>query len=45
MRGRREDDDDESCRLRKLEKGTELAAKKTEADEEPLGDDTKFFSH
>jgi hypothetical protein len=38
--GRREDDDVESCRRKKLEKGKELAAK--DANEEPLFDDTKF---
>jgi hypothetical protein len=39
-RGRREDDDGESRRQKKLEKGKELAAK--DADEEPLFDDNKF---
>jgi hypothetical protein len=39
-RGRREDNDDESCRQKKLEKGKEPAAK--DADEEPLFDDNKF---
>jgi hypothetical protein len=39
-RGRREDNDDESRRQKKLEKGKEPEAK--DADEEPLFDDTKF---
>jgi hypothetical protein len=39
-RGRREDDNYESCRWKKLEKGKEPAAK--DADEEPLFDDNKF---
>jgi hypothetical protein len=39
-RGRREDDNDESRRRKKLEKGKEPAAK--DADEEPLFDDNKF---
>jgi hypothetical protein len=39
-RGRREDDSDESCRRKKLEKGKEPAAK--DADEEPLFDNNKF---
>jgi hypothetical protein len=38
--GRREDDDNESCRRKKLEKGKEPVAK--DADEEPLFDDTRF---
>jgi hypothetical protein len=38
--GPREDDNDESRRRKKLEKGKELVAK--DADEEPLFDDTKF---
>jgi hypothetical protein len=38
-RGRREDDDGESRRWKKLEKGKEPAAK--DADEEPLFDDNK----
>jgi hypothetical protein len=39
-RGRREDDNDEIRRRKKLEKGKEPAAK--DADEEPLFDDNKF---
>jgi hypothetical protein len=39
-RGRRKDDEDESHRQKKLEKGKELAAKDT--DEELLFNDTKF---
>jgi hypothetical protein len=39
-RGRRENDDDESLRRKKLAKGKEPAAK--DADEEPLFDDNKF---
>jgi hypothetical protein len=39
-RGRREDDDDESHRQKKLEKGKEPTAK--DADEEPLFNDNKF---
>jgi hypothetical protein len=38
--GQREDDDNESCRWKTLEKGKESLAK--DADEEPLFDDTKF---
>jgi hypothetical protein len=38
--GQREDDDDESCRRKKLGKGKEPATK--DIDEEPLFDDTKF---
>jgi hypothetical protein len=38
--GRREDDDDESCHWRKLEKGEEPTTK--DADEEPFFDDAKF---
>jgi hypothetical protein len=38
--GRREDDDDRSCRQKKLEKGKEPATK--DANEEPFFDDTKF---
>jgi hypothetical protein len=38
--GRREDDDEERCRWKKLEKGKEPTTK--DADEEPLFDDTKF---
>jgi hypothetical protein len=38
--GRREDDDNESLRQKKLEKGKEPAAK--DADEEPLFNDNKF---
>jgi hypothetical protein len=38
--GRREDDNDESRRQKKLERGKEPAAK--DADEEPLFDDNKF---
>jgi hypothetical protein len=41
-RGRREADDDESCRQKKLEKGKEPASK--DADEEPLLDDIKFIA-
>jgi hypothetical protein len=41
-RGRREDDDGESRRQKKLEKGKEPAAK--DADEEPLFDDNKFVT-
>jgi hypothetical protein len=40
-RGRREDDNDESCHRKKLEKGKEPAAK--DADEEPLYNDNKFI--
>jgi hypothetical protein len=39
-RGQREDNDNESRRRKKLEKGKEPAAK--DADEEPLFDDNKF---
>jgi hypothetical protein len=39
-RGRREDDNDESRRRKKLEKGKEPMAK--DADKEPLFDDNKF---
>jgi hypothetical protein len=38
--GRREDDDDESRRLKKLEKGKELAT--NDANKEAFIDDTKF---
>jgi hypothetical protein len=41
-RGQREDDNDESRRRKKLEKGKEPAAK--DADEEPLFDDNKFIA-
>jgi hypothetical protein len=40
MRGRREDNDDESRRRKKLVKGKEQAAK--DADKEPLFNDTQF---
>jgi hypothetical protein len=40
-RGRREDNDDESRRQKKLEKGKEPAAK--DADEEPLFEDHVWF--
>jgi hypothetical protein len=39
-RGRREDDDNESLRQKKLEKGKEPVTK--DADEEPLFNDSKF---
>jgi hypothetical protein len=39
-RGQREDDDEESCRRKKLEKGKEPVTK--DADEEPFFDETEF---